>query len=237
MALPAAAERGGRLKRDVLRLSALATALEAQLVEARLGVIGEGGEVRQIDLAVPQRQPAFPRPWLTMGIGTAGGLLVGMIAALFLGWFGRWLRDPVEIERALGISAQRFEPNAPLLLAGAASARSLLVIPLDARARVAAAVVNLIGGQLGSNGNAAEPARALIDQVEAASGMAIVCLPELGNDMTLSSLRETRPVVLVAAPGPVDRAQLAHAVDVLRRLQVPCAGVVLSNGAGPRTLL
>jgi uncharacterized protein involved in exopolysaccharide biosynthesis len=252
LALPAAAERGGRLQRDVLRLSTLSTALEAQLVEARLGVIGEGGDVRQVDVAVPQRKPAFPKPWLTMGIGTAGGLLAGVVAALFLGWFGRWLRDPVEIERAIGISAQRFEPNAPLLMAGSVTARSLLVVPLDARARAGAisvaarlartaqqralpaTVVDLTGAHLQGNGTGATESMRLLDQAEAQNGTAIVSLPELTSDLTLGSLRESRPVVLVAAPGPVDRAQLAHAVDTLRRLQVPCAGVVISDNPGSR---
>ena len=73
-ALPAAAERGGRLERDVKRLTQIYTALQAQLVEARLASIGEGGDLRQLDFATPQREPAFPLPFLTMGIGTAGGV-------------------------------------------------------------------------------------------------------------------------------------------------------------------
>ena len=249
MALPAAAEKGGRLQRDVLRLTQIATALEAQLVEARLGVIGEGGEIRQVDVAVPQRKVAFPRPVLTMGVGTAGGLLAGLIAAMFMGWFGRWLRDPVEIERAVGINAERFEPNAPLLLAGAANARSLLVIPLDARARDRAANVaerlartaqqraipaNVLDLR---NSNGAAPSDGQLVQAEQANVMTVAALPELSQGVTLASLRETRPVVLVAAPGPVDRTQLAHAVDTLRRLQVPCAGIVISDAPGSRTLV
>ena len=35
------------------------------------------------------------------------GLVAGMIAALILGWFGRWLRDPLEIQRVTGLVAQR----------------------------------------------------------------------------------------------------------------------------------
>lgn len=258
LALPAAAERGGRLQRDVLRLTQISTALEAQLVEARLAAIGEGGEVRPIDAAVPQRKPAFPRPLLTLGLGTAGGLLAGMVAAMLLGWFGRWLRDPLEIERAVGITAQRFEPNAPLLMAGATTARSLLVVPLDRRAQGGAAsvaerlartarqralpasVVDLSAGPGDGNGRpVAGPASAgtLIDDMERENTMAIVCLPELSSEATLAALRETRPVVLVAPPGPVDRTRLAHAVDTLRRLQVPCAGVVISDHPGSRSLI
>jgi len=257
LALPAAAERGGRLQRDVRRLSTIYTALEAQLVEARLAAIGEGGEVRQVDVAVPQRKAAFPNLWLTMGIGTAGGLLVGMVAALFLGWFGRWLRDPIEIERAVGVSAQRIDPNTPLLIMGATGARSLLVVPLEAGARAEAAtvaqrlartaqqralqatVLDMSGSQIEGNGKLAfESAQvgATIDRMENDGGVTVVQLPELSSDVTLAALRENRPVLLVAAPGPVDRARLARAVDTLRRMQIPIAGIVISDGPGPRVL-
>ena len=251
-ALPAAAERGGRLLRDVERLTAIYTALEAQLIEARLGTIGEGGEVRQIDTAFPPRQAAFPQPLLLFGIGGAGGLLTGLVAALLLGWFGKWLRDPLEIERAIGVSALRFEANSPLLLAGAAGARSLLVVPLDARARgsvgvvaerlartarqrsLTANIVDLSAAHAG-NGNGAGDADAVgtsLQRMEQGNDVWIVQLPELMSDVTLSALRDTRPVILVAPPGPVDRNRLAQAVDTLRRLQVPCAGVVISDVPG-----
>lgn len=254
MEIPAAAERGGRLQRDVERLTQIFTALQAQLVEARLAAIGEGGDVRQVDVAVPQRAPSFPKPFLTMGIGTAGGLLCGMIAALFLGWFGRWLRDPTEIERAVGVIAQRFEPNAPLLMTGATSARTVLVVPLDVRANAAsvaerlartarqralqATVVDLSSNHVSGNGKPmGEPVDvgAMIDRLERENGMVIVQLPALASEATVAALKDTRPVLFVAPPGPVDRARLASAVETLRRLQVPCAGVVISD-VGPRAL-
>jgi len=251
LALPAAAERGGRLQRDVIRLTQIFTALQAQLVEARLAAIGEGGEVRQVDLAVPPREAAFPKPLLTMGIGTAGGLLAGIVAAMFLGWFGRWLRDPLEIERAVGVTAQRFEPDAPLLMAGAAGARTILVVPLDARAHsgtvaerlartakqraMPATILDLSATSTGNGNGTSESVDTgqLIDRLEQQNGMVIVQLPGLTSEATVAALRETRPVLLVASPGPVDRARLASAVDMLRRLQIPCAGVVISD-AGER---
>jgi hypothetical protein len=256
LAIPAAAERGGRLKRDVVRLTQIFTALQAQLVEARLAAIGEGGEVRQVDVAVPQRKPAFPKPFLTMGIGTAGGLLCGIVVALFLGWFGRWLRDPLEIERALGVTAQRFEADAPLLMAGTAgvAARTVLVVPLDSRARAATVaerlartarqralqvtVLDLSSTNASGNGRVTGEGvnvRSVIDRLEQENGMVIVQLPALASEATVAALSETRPVLFVAPPGPVDRARLASAVETLRRLQVPCAGVVISDDA-PRAL-
>lgn len=258
LALPAAAQRGGRLQRDVRRLTQIYAALEAQLIEARLAAIGEGGEVRQIDVAVPQRKPAFPQPWLTMGIGTAGGLLTGMIAALILSWFGRWLRDPIEIERAMGITALRFEPGAPLLVAGTGSARSVLVVPVGDGARAGAAIVaerlvhtarqrtlqativDLSSSHTTGNGKVAiesEQVGALIERLEQQNGMVVVQLPGLTSDVTFAAMRETRPVILVTPPGPVDRVRLAQAVETLRRLQVPCAGVVITDEPTPRALL
>lgn len=254
LAIPAAAERGGRLQRDVIRLTQIYTALQAQLVEARLGAIGEGGELRQIDYAVMPRQPSFPKPFLTMGIGTAGGLLCGMIAALFLGWFGRWLRDPMEIERAVGVLAQRFEPNVPLMMAAGAGARTVLVVPLDARAQLGnvaerlartarqrslqATVVDLTSSHASGNGKAVADVmdvRSMIDRLEQENGVVIVQLPGLASEATVAAMSETRPVLFVAPPGPVDRVRLASAVETLRRLQVPCAGVVISDG-GTRAL-
>lgn len=246
MQLPAAAERGGRLQRDVARLTTIFTALQAQLVEARLAAIGEGGEVRQIDSAVPPRKPAFPKPWLTMGIGTLGGLLAGMIAALFMGAFGRYLRDPREIERATGVATQRLDPSAPLLIAGAPT-RTVLLVPLGARARVGpvaqrlaqtAAVRALHASILdlsNRNGNGVDPEgqpSRMIEKLERDGDMLVVQLPGLASDITYAALRENRPVVLVAEPGPVDRGILGNALETLARLGVPCAGVVVSGDGG-----
>jgi uncharacterized protein involved in exopolysaccharide biosynthesis len=251
LAIPAAAERGGRLQRDVERLTAIYTALQAQLVEARLATVGEGGDVRQMDFAVPPRTAAFPKPMLTMGIGIASGLLAGMVVSLLLGWFGRWLRDPVEIERAVGVIAERFRPDAPLLMAGAPTARTVLVVPLNgtaysatvaerlartARQRaIQATVVDLSASLASGNGKVGTETidvSAMIDKLEQENAMVIVQMPELGSEVTFAALRATRPVLLVAPPGPVERARLSSAVDTLRRLQVPCAGVVISDAPG-----
>ena len=251
MAIPAAAERGGRLKRDVLRLTQIYTALQAQLVEARLGAISEGGLLRQMDVAVPPRSPSFPQPFLTMGIGTAGGLLCGIIAALFLGWFGRWLRDPLEVERAVGVLAQRYDANAPLLMSGAAGARTVLLVPLGAGAPLAtvaerlartarqralqAVVMDLTGGGTheGDNGKPAPTTDigSVIDRMERENGAVIVQLPALASEAAVAALSETRSVLFVAPPGPIDRSRLNTAVQTLRRLNVPCAGVIMNDSS------
>ena len=51
------------LKRDVIRLTQIYTALQAQLVEARFGAVSEGGMLRQIDVDTYERAhvPGPPR--------------------------------------------------------------------------------------------------------------------------------------------------------------------------------
>lgn len=249
LALPAAAERSGRLKRDVLRLSQIYTALEAQLVEARLAAIGEGGEVRQIDFALPPRKPAFPKPLLTLGIGAGGGLVAGIVTALLLGLFGRWLRDPVEIERLVGVNVERLRPGVPLFMTSGAGSRSLMVVPLASGANAGAVAERLahsarrralpvtiidVASPLGGNGTlpAADGTEGLassISALEQQGKMVIIHAPQFSSDDTIALLDESRPVLLVAPPGPVDRVQLSMAVDTLRRLNVPCAGLVISD--------
>ena len=244
--LPAANERVGRLQRDVIRLTQLYAALQAQLVEVRLGVIGEGGEVRQVDVAAIPKGPAFPQPVLTMGIGLAGGLLAGVVAALILGWFGRSLRGAAEIERVTGVLAHRIHPDAPFLVGGT-SPRTLLLIPLDARAQPQAVAERLArtasvrglpvsvldftktvtnGDGPGEHAVSIAPQ---LDQLEQQQAMLVVQLPELSNELTVAALSEKRPVVLVAPPGPVDRHRLTAALETLRRMDIPCAGVVISD--------
>lgn len=251
MALPAAQQQGGRLQRDVIRLTAIYSALQAQLVEARLGAIAEGGEIKQLDAAAIPRKPAFPKPLLTLGLGTAGGLLTGAVAAMLLSWFGRSLRDPVEVERIAGVAAQRFLPDAPLLLLGKNTARTVLLVPLDDRTRteqvadrlartataraVTATVLDFSNGLLPSpNGNGAGPhaAAASIAEMEERHGLVVVRLPALSNDATLAALDSNRPVLLVSPP-VVDRERLASALEYLRRMDVPCAGVVIGDGQVP----
>jgi tyrosine-protein kinase Etk/Wzc len=253
LALPATAERGGRLKRDVLRLTQLYTALQAQLVEARLGVIGEGGEARQVDVAEPPKDPAFPPKGLTLALGSMGGLAMGLVLALLMGSFGRWLRNPAEIERALGVSAQQLRADRPIAVLDARTVRTLLLIPLNREAdagavaerlarsaqqrALAASVLDLSGrngiGLVGAETTAGRQ----LEQMERAGGMVIVRLPTLDSDEAMAVLAENRTALVVAPPGPVNRHELTQTLATLRRLNVPCAGVLIGERAnGTRRL-
>jgi uncharacterized protein involved in exopolysaccharide biosynthesis len=255
-ALPAVAESGLSLQRDVLRLNQVYAALGGQLVEARLAAISEGGDVHVLDPAVAPKEPSFPKPITTMGLGIGAGLFAGMIAALMMGALGRWVQDPRDVERTTGVPALRFDPTVPLLMNGSAS-RTVLVVPLDQRAllepviqrlaqtaesrSIKATVLDLSdyksasttlvprvsAGSIESVG--AFDVNGTISRLEEEFGMVIVRLPGLVTDAAAAALTGSRPVLFVAPQRRIDREKLVGAVQLLRRLDVPCAGIVMSG--------
>jgi uncharacterized protein involved in exopolysaccharide biosynthesis len=247
---PMAAQSSVRLQRDVLRLGGVHAALQAQLVEARLAAIGEGGDVRQLDSATPPKKVVFPDPWITAGAGLGGGMLVGLILALVSGSMGRYVRDPYEIEKATGVPALQFDSNVPLLVSGRPLSNVILLIPVDSQASTSAVAQRLAQTALSRSvqptildlsGYGGLPVEggigAKIDQLESEYGLVIVQLPGISADATAAALRDSRPVLLVAPHGRVDRVRLTSTVQTLKRLEVPCAGVVLSPSAAQDALL
>lgn len=241
---PGAAELGGRLLRDVKRLGTTQTALQTELVQARLNTVSEGGDVRGLDVAIVPKKVVFPEPWLTSGVGLAAGLIVGIVLALVGGSHGRFLDDQYAIERALGVPALRFDARTPLLMSGRSRVSTLLLIPVEPyveTARVAerlaetalargesATILDLTARnpvtQLGSS------VGGMIARLEQEHGLVIARLPGLSAESTAAVLSESRPVLLVAPSRRINRRELAGAIETLRRLEVPCAGVVLSDG-------
>jgi Mrp family chromosome partitioning ATPase len=72
---------------------------------------------------------------------------------------------------------------------------------------------------------------ATIRRLEDENGLVVVKLPTITSDTAAAAIRENRAVLLVAPERRVARTQLVDAVQMLRRLDVPCAGVVLhGNG-------
>jgi uncharacterized protein involved in exopolysaccharide biosynthesis len=245
---PGAVESSGRLQRRAKELATTYAAMQAQLVEARLGAIGEGGDVHQLDVAEPPRKVAFPRPATTLGIGVAGGLFIGAILAILVGLLGRYVEDPQAIERTTGVPALRLEPGVPLLVAGRPLSNTLLLVPLDRGVSTAGVaerlvrtamargtqpmVLDLSGSSFGTPGTAlTTDVSSTIHRLEQEHGMVIVRLPALAADETAAALNSERAVLLVAPAGRLERRVLVSAMQTLRRLVVPCAGVVV-NRAG-----
>lgn len=234
--LPRAAESGGRLQRDVMDLAKLSAGLQVQLVEARLAAIGEGGDVRPLDVAVPPKKPSFPKPLLTASVGTASGLFLGMIAALLVGSVGRWVRDPVDLERTTGVPAIQFDPSTPLLLASA-GARTLVVAPVVAGLDISEVVTRLAQTATWRSVSAAvlnltsptpTDVNASIARLEEQHDLVIVQLPSLVSDSAAAALQQGRPVLLVTPSRRTERRGVVGAVGMLRRLGIPCAGIVMN---------
>jgi uncharacterized protein involved in exopolysaccharide biosynthesis len=133
--LPEQVEQSLRREREVKRLSETLVAMQTQLVQSRLLAIGEGGEVRQIDAAVPPKKPVFPQPLFLLFGGLVGGAFFGAIGAVSGGLLRQRLREPWEAELAAGVPAVWFDRRSPLALgAQARSAPGLLLLPLEGRA-------------------------------------------------------------------------------------------------------
>lgn len=137
-ALPAHAEESLRRTREVKRLSETLIVLQTQLVQARLEAISEGGEVRQVDVAVPPRGPVFPHPVLTLLGGLLGGLFFGTVAAVGTGRRRGRIAEPWEAELATGVSAVAFDPRLPLSFPELGRARTVLVLPVGPAAEARA---------------------------------------------------------------------------------------------------
>jgi uncharacterized protein involved in exopolysaccharide biosynthesis len=254
--VPSAAESYGRLEREVLDLAKIFAGLQVQLVDARLAAIGEGGDVRPLDLAVPPKRPVFPRKSVILAEGLGGGLFVGLIAAVLIGLVGGKMHDAQDVERRTGLPAIRFETAAPLLVGGPAS-HTVLVAPINSRAiagpvahrlvetalsrSIGATLLDLSAVELPAtvqgNGNSRlmtktasatgfDPNDA-IRRLEETHDLVVVQLSALTSHAAAAVLTTDRPVLLVAPARRIERNSLQHAVDLLRRVGAPCAGVVL----------
>lgn len=240
---PGEAQTSGRLVREVKRLGLTYAALQTQLVESRLSAIAEGGDIRALDEATVPKRVAFPNPVITTAAGLGAGLVVGLLLALVAGSHGRYLEGPAAIERAAGVPALRFDPRTPLLMSGRAAIRTVLLIPVEqgvGTLRVAERLADtaLARGQSATILDLTAPAAAapvgasvgdLIARLEQEHSLVVVRLPGMTADSTAAALSDDRPVLLVAPSRRVSRRDLTGAMETLRRLDVPCAGVVLSE--------
>lgn len=242
VAFPGGAQEAAQQTRELYRLTQLTLALQSQLVQARLASIAEGGDVRPLDSAVPPREPSFPRPLMTAGLGVGAGLVLGLLAAILSASHGRYLEDPSAIERVLGVPAVRYLRGLPLLMSGREQARTLLLIPVDSHASTEQIATRLADTALARGGTATvldfsaptathsgAAMSSAMAEAEAASSIVLVQLAELSSETTAALLSPARPVLLVVPGRKVRRQSLASAVETLRRLDIPCAGVVMAD--------
>jgi uncharacterized protein involved in exopolysaccharide biosynthesis len=242
---PGSVESSGRLQRHAKELAQTYAVLQAQLVDSRLASIGEGGDVKLLDAATPPKKVVFPRISTTIGVGTAAGLFVGALLALFSGLLGRYVEDPQAIERATGVPALRMDNSSPLLVGRGPLSSTLLLVPVNDRASTAGVAARLARTAMARaieptvldlSRNGSTPSHALttdvnatIRRLESEHGMVIVQLPALSADETAAALHPDRAVLLVVPPGRVERKALVDAMATLKRLDVPCAGVVVNR--------
>lgn len=208
--LPAQSEQAFGREREVKRLSETLIALQSQLVQARLDAVSEGGQVRQVDIAVPPSEPVFPNRELSLFGGLLGGLFFGLVAGIIVGRRGGSLNEAWEAELATGIPAIDFDPRLPLGYGEAGSGEMLLVVPVgagDSAKRVGERIVQTAALQDGSA------------EVSVLAGM--------GDADTMAALRPGRMVVLTAVAGRVSRAELVSTVTLCRQMDVRPLGLVL----------
>jgi tyrosine-protein kinase Etk/Wzc len=213
--LPAQAEQAFRREREVKRLSETLIALQSQVVQARLDALSEGGQVRQVDVAIPPKRPVFPNKPLSLFGGLLGGLFFGLVAGVAAGRRGKTLDEAWEVELATGIRAIDFDPRLPLGYGEVGSGQTLLVLPVgpgDSATRVGEKIARTAASQ----GENAE----------------VSVLPGMGNPETMAALRPGRMVVLTAIAGRVSRAELASTVALCRQMDVLPLGVVLVPAGG-----
>lgn len=239
--LPGQAEGNLRAQRDVKRLTQTSLGLQAQLIDARLASIGEGGQVRAVDAATAPKKRRFPRPLPTLVVSLILGLFGGAAWAVVRGALSRRVATPADAERATGLPGLVLGAHGPLLFGGAVGRGTVLVLPVgsagaaDAVARALAADAVALGhdvalvelGTLPADAGAARAAARAVAEAEAAHAPVVVSAPGLDDRRVAGALDTERATVLAGARGRVTRAELADAATALARLGVPCLGVVL----------
>ena len=255
-ALPGQAETALRRQRDVKRLSQVFLGLQAQMIDTRLSALSEGGQVRQVDVAVAPKRPLFPRAVWTLPGGFVLGVFAAIAWALGRGAWSSRVRTVEDAERASGLPTVLLWPGAPVLLpatdagtvvvvgvdAGSGSRSVAEVLAAQARARGRTAVVldlRAPGSDVRAHDSAdASAFRDALQRADAEYDAVYVAASSLDDPRTAAVLDPGRAVAMVAAEGVTSRGELATTSNTLGRLGVPVLGVILTTRAagarGPR---
>lgn len=244
-ALPREAQGAVRRQRDVKMLSQTEGALQAQLIETRLAAISEGGQVRQVDAALPPKKIYFPRPRPTVAVGIVVGLLGGVLWAVFAGVLSTRVTSVDDAERATGLPAFAARAGSMLMPGAGAWTGTVVLVPVGASAAAVSGFAQQLAAQVQDRQRRAEfvdvagvspdaagalAAARAVQAAEARAEFVAVAGAVLEDRRMTAVLDVSRPVLLCAAARRTRRPELAHAADLLARAEIPCAGVLLADG-------
>jgi len=110
-AIPAKQTEFARLQRTPEVLAQLVTTLQTRLKEAQIAEAVEDPSVRVIDPAVLPIVPVSPRPSIDVGLGLFLGLILGIIAALFLDRSSHTVQSRSDLRWATGLPVLALIPR------------------------------------------------------------------------------------------------------------------------------
>ena len=118
------------LEGEMQRLTATFVSVQSQLVQARLTAIGQGRDLRQIDVAMPPRRPEFPKLPVNVLLGILVGMFMGVSGALLQGAVTNRVFDASQLRAVTDLPVATTDASGSLLLMGLEEVRSVLILPL-----------------------------------------------------------------------------------------------------------
>lgn len=111
--IPAQQMQYARMRRRAEMLSDLYTLLQTKEKEAQIAAAVEDQSVRVIDPAIYPTEPIRPKPWLSLMVAVAVGLVVGVGGAVVAEHMDRTVRDRAELQLVTGSVVLGLIPNIP----------------------------------------------------------------------------------------------------------------------------
>jgi uncharacterized protein involved in exopolysaccharide biosynthesis len=229
-----------RLQRETRRLSETLLLIQGQLVQSRLAAIGEGGEVRAIETALPPEDPTWPKPAMFLLLGVVLGGVAGTVAATVRGYTDPVIHGEDDARSAVELPATECRPGDPLLVGGLNGCRVIVVIAAsdDPRPATVAAAAILAGARaLGRDAVLADLSTGGLEEgagrlpaLQARHELVVVVAPSISRPEALAVTGERRRVLIVAEAGRTRSDELRHAAALLRRVDAPAAGVLVLRG-------
>ena len=209
---PSLEERAFELENEIERLTASYLGVQRQLVQLRLEGIGEGIDLRQIDVAPPPKKPVFPVWWLNLGIGLFLGLILGLVGALVRGALHPLVRGASDLRRISGLPVISAGQGAlPLIVHEVQGYSAVMVLPLAGAAEGFARLAET-QESVGAPESLGAPPQVLAG---------------LGDRTLAQGLREDACVVPVVQGGLTPRKVVEEALEALEVVGAPVPGILL----------